>query len=190
MKAVHSTEPTSRRVRRVLAALLLLSPVTLAPACDQPSRICDLICECEHCNDIVEELRCEAASASQEVAEIYGCLDEWTAYADCFENEGTCIEDEANYTTREDGSCSEVYDSGLNCTDNSDCLQLGGIIGARCEGMTCVYDSCADSNGQPCISNSECPGGEDKCGEELEKLAECENEASAHDSVGGIGFGT
>lgn len=165
-------------MRRLLCAALFLSPVLFAPACDQPSRICDLVCECEHCNDLAEDYGCEQVSASKEIAEIYECLDEWTAYADCFEEKGTCDEEEANFTTREQGSCSATASSGLPCADNSDCLTVG-IDGARCEGMVCVYTACAgDQVGQPCSSNSECPGGADRCEEEGGKYAACVAEAS------------
>lgn len=164
-------------MRRLLATAILLCPVMFAPACDQPSRICDLVCECEHCNDLSEDYLCERVSASQDIAAIYECDAEWSAYADCVEDKGTCDEDGANFTTRETGSCSNTANSGLSCTGDSDCVNTG-IPGARCENMSCVYTACNDGNGQPCSTDSDCPGGEDKCMSEAEKLSECITAAS------------
>jgi hypothetical protein len=172
-------------MRRLLSAAILLSPIFLAPACDQPSRICDLVCECEHCNDLAEDYGCEQISASQEIAEIYECLDEWKAYADCYEDKGTCDEEEANFTTQEEGSCSATASSGIACTDNTECLNVG-FEGARCEDMLCVYTACAgsgDQPGQPCTSNSDCQSGTDKCAEEGATYAECLTDASDNPAI-------
>jgi hypothetical protein len=163
---------------RALSLIILASPLALAPGCSQASQICSMVCECEHCNDIAEDARCEAISASQDVADVYDCAEEWTAYADCYETEGTCEEEEANYTTREPGSCSATSSSGITCMTNSDCLNLG-YQGVSCENMECVYPSCAgDDTGQPCESDSDCQGGKDKCEEEGAKLNECIQGAS------------
>jgi hypothetical protein len=160
-------------MRHLLAFVLLAAPIAMVPACSQPSRICSLMCECEHCNDIIDDYSCERVSASQEIAEIYACDGEWTSYADCYENKGACDETEARFSTREPGSCSGTADSGFACADNTECLQLG-ITGARCEGGSCVYTSCAgQANGQPCQSNSDCPGGNDQCQAELDALNAC-----------------
>ena len=175
-------------MRRLLAITIFLSPIMLMPACGQPSRICDLVCECEHCNDLTDDYSCERISASQEIAEIYECDSEWTSYADCFEDKGVCDEDEARFSTQEQGSCSSTASSGVPCMDNTECLNVG-ITGARCENMLCVYTACTgDMNGQPCDSNSDCPGGADKCASELEDLNKCLVDASDDNSFINVDF--
>jgi hypothetical protein len=165
-------------MRRTLAITLFLTPALLVPACDQPSRICDLICECEHCNDIIEDYRCQAADASQDIAEVYGCDGEWEAYADCVENEGECNEEEARFSTRAAGSCSGTTDTGFTCMVDADCDQVG-INGGTCgANMTCEVRACNDGSGIPCSSDAECTNGEDKCAVESEELARCMHEAS------------
>jgi hypothetical protein len=166
-------------MRRALAIMLFMTPAAVLPvACSQPSRICDLICECEHCNDITEEYKCQAADASQEIAEVYGCEDDWEAYGDCIEDEGECDEDEARFSTREPGKCNASYDSGITCMDDPDCLGIGNGSATCGAGMTCEYQACNDGNGIPCNADDECSGGENRCADEEEKLAECLSEAS------------
>ena len=150
-----------------------------APACGGlPATLCDLVCECEHCNDVEEDVTCEGYATQQDVAEIYDCLQEWEDWATCVEEKGTCNEDEADFSTRKQGSCTGApQDTGIPCANNGECTQGFGD-GFYCSGGTCQARTCAGDSNQFCATSDECPDGEDRCDSEAADLAECIDDAS------------
>ena len=166
---------------RFLALGSLLGLALLAaPACSgQPGTLCDLQCECEHCNDVEEDVTCEAYATQRDVSEIYDCLAEWEDWANCVEEKGTCNEDEASFSTHEQGSCTgPAQASGSPCANNDECTQSWGDA-FYCSGGTCQARTCTgDQGGYTCATSDECPDGEDRCGDEAADLAECIDDAS------------
>jgi hypothetical protein len=162
---------------RGLVAWLALGAVATMPSCtSMPTTLCDLECECEHCNDWEYDFECAQQEMGQEVAEAYDCTSEWDAWASCVEEQGECDEEAARFSTHALGSCSGTMDLGIPCTDDAECEQMGGYS-ANCSGGSCQMKSCAGQD-VPCQSNSDCPTGEDKCGTEEEALEECVDGAS------------
>jgi hypothetical protein len=152
--------------------MLLLAPCALGPACTQADAVCALVCDCEHCSDAVEDVQCTLWNGNQEVAETYGCAEEWSEYAGCVESEGRCEEDDARYTTTEAGSCSGSADSGFPCGTSADCAAQGFTGG--CEAGTCRYRTCSGADGGSfCQRDEDCPGARDLCEEEETRLEEC-----------------
>ncbi|HHH10774.1 MAG TPA: hypothetical protein ENK23_01685, partial [Sorangium sp.] len=156
-------------MRRLIAISLFLSPLVLAPGCDTAADICSLVCECEHCADMVEFYRCQQIDSSRQIADVYDCTSEWDAYADCYQQKGRCDERAANFTTRKPVSCSGTSDTGVGCTTDSDCADVG-VPNASCVDMSCQYRSCADPQGGPCEKDSDCRNGDDECQSEKDDL--------------------
>ncbi len=163
-------------MRELLSKLGLSLTFTLAAtSCGgTASTVCDLVCECEHCNDIKEDFVCAEAQAQADVADAYGCAQEWEDWAACFEEKGTCDAEDVRYTTRVPGSCSGEMDTGFPCATSNDCNTFGADT---CTNGTCKTRVCSGSN-QPCQSSSDCSSGEDRCEVESERLFECQRAAS------------
>src|SRR5262245_32862443 len=142
------------------------------------SNVCELMCECEHCNDYEEDARCANLQWQADVADAYECNEQLDKLASCFEDNGTCDDKNATFSTNDRGSCSAKGETGLDCTpDPGVCSTFGN--GATCEGGTCKYRACSGNGGQqPCETDGDCPVGDDRCQEEKEDLAQCEVDAS------------
>jgi hypothetical protein len=147
----------------------------------EATTICDLECDCEHCNDFASEVRCDERNAEHDVADAYGCADVWDTWATCYEDKGSCDESKATYSTVQQtaGSCSNESSTGKACPNgNSDCTS--GVPDQYCAAGMCKFKSCAGS-GVPCTSNSQCSsGGQDRCASEQKTLGDCVTKASAH----------
>jgi hypothetical protein len=164
------------RATSILKAMLLIGPLAAAGCGSHASQVCDLICECEHCNDYEEELDCIQLQAQQDMAEVYECNDQFEAWAVCIEEKGECDEDDADFSTSGSGSCSGSMPLGFSCASDAEC----GGFGASCQSGMCVQRVCAgDSGGFSCETDDECPG-EDRCSSEQQELAECISDSSAH----------
>ena len=156
------------------------SLVVVAPGCGSTaSNICGIECDCEHCSDLKEDEVCASRECDANVADAYGCLQEWEDWATCFEDKGTCDEKEARYSTTEEGhgACLD-QDSGLDCT--MDAAVCNSNPGWTCSGGTCKFKAC--ENGGMCTTSSDCPttGGKDKCSSQLEDLGKCIEDNTAH----------
>lgn len=156
-------------MRKILACMVWLVPLALTPSCGgRAERVCDVACDCEHCSDLAKDYRCELAHTAQDVAEVYGCEEEWDEYAECYEKQGECNVEDASYSTQQPGSCSGTVDSMMPCMVDADC---NGIPGATCA-TTCQYRACA-GNQSPCNSDNDCGGGIDRCEEQGRRLNAC-----------------
>jgi len=169
----------------VITAISLVGALALAHGCaSQATTVCELICECEHCNDVEEELSCAQIETSADIAEVYGCDAEWEAYAVCYEEKGKCNEKEASFSTQAPGRCDGLAPTGFPCTTQVDCEQLGSFL--TCDAGQCSQRVCSGPDEYPCENDDDCPGGEDRCQDEAVKLNECQSEASGHDrDIGG-----
>lgn len=167
-----------------LASMTLLTVIATAAAaggCESSAgTVCDLMCECEHCNDYEEESRCAQLEWQADVAEAYDCTSKFESWASCVEENGSCDENEASFSTLERGSCSGKGETGLDCSlDPGVCAGIGS--GSSCENGTCKYRACAGAlgpNPPACGSDADCGFGPDRCAEARTALVECEQEAS------------
>ena len=86
----------------------LVSLAVLSAACSRADDLCALACDCAHCNDNLEDAVCAEAQLSMDQASTYNCDSAWEAWADCYENQGHCDEEQAAYTTYgDDGDACE-----------------------------------------------------------------------------------
>lgn len=161
-------------------AALLLSLGASMLACSHGQTVCQLICECEHCNDQEEVVTCDRFETDQAVADAYDCGDKYDAYLTCIEEKGTCDETDANYSTQGGGSCSDTQPLGMSCMTNNDCQ---GGFDAVCTGGMCMMTVCAGS-GQPCQNNGDC-NGSDLCADARSDYRDCVDAASAHGGTAG-----
>lgn len=109
-------------MRRLLVnTLLLLSLGAAALGCSSRAQvICELECACQHCSDHDEIRICEYYAAREEVADVYGCSDAWSAYTVCLEEKGTCDEAYGVFSTREENNadrCGNEVRGLLDCVD-------------------------------------------------------------------------
>lgn len=160
-------------MRRLSALLTILFPVFLATSCTSlAGSVCDAICECEHCNDIEEDELCLLWEAQEEISSVYECESAFEDYATCYEDKGRCEEKEANFSTHASGSCIPNYNSGMTCTDATECY----MPDATCDNGTCHHRGCS-ADGSYCDNDSDCAG-DDLCREENQRLMECIDAAS------------
>ncbi|MBI4954631.1 MAG: hypothetical protein HY908_21580 [Myxococcales bacterium] len=159
----------------LLAASLIALAALTAGACTRTERLCAAVCDCEHCNDLAEDILCAGLDARAELADVYDCTSEFEASVDCTLDEGTCNDTKARYSTREPGSCSGEQNTQQPCASVADC---GGLLHAYCNG-TCRYKVCAGGSGYPCENDDDCPSGADRCEAEETALEECIDNASA-----------
>jgi len=149
-----------------------------APACgSQVSTLCSAVCDCQHCNDYVDEQTCDALHGLQDVAKDYGCDAEFTAWVTCQNNNGVCNEQKASFSSSTPGSCNGQQDTKFACTTDANCQQFGN--NATCVTLTCRTKVCAGSQ-QNCQTDSDCPTGPDKCKAENDALSSCETNASGN----------
>lgn len=164
-------------------AALLVGLSGGALACSHAQAVCELICECEHCNDQDEIIACDQFAGAQAVADAYECSDEYDAYLTCIEEKGDCDETEANFSTQGNGSCSGSSPLNVSCAVDSDCAPFGNGGDVRCNAGSCEQRVCAGS-GQPCQNNSDCSG-EDLCADDRKDYQDCIDDASDHGGVAG-----
>lgn len=101
-------------------ALVLFGLSVTAMSCSSATSMCNLICDCEHCNDQEKVEACNQFETGQDVASAYDCSDQWEAYATCVEERGTCDEKEARFSTRNDmgdDKCQNESDDLNDCID-------------------------------------------------------------------------
>ena len=108
----------------ILTVALIVSLSAAVPACSQAQTICDLKCDCEHCNDVKRDDVCATYEAKLEVAEAYGCEAEWEDLASCIEEYGACSEQHLHFSTLGRGICVNSFcvDSQVPCKLDVDCL--------------------------------------------------------------------
>ncbi|TKC95875.1 hypothetical protein [Polyangium fumosum] len=107
-------------IRTILVnAALLLGLASASVGCSRAQVICDIICECEHCSDESEIQTCEQLATQENVADAYDCGDAWVTYTTCVEEQGTCNETDARYTTEKDNNdvCNDERDALNSCID-------------------------------------------------------------------------
>jgi hypothetical protein len=158
-------------------AVSMLSMVALG--CNGAAgELSSLECDCEHCNDWEEDESLDQYQRDQEVADAYGCGDQWDEAMTCLIEQGSCDETEARWEYPDSGgSCTGTMDTGVPCMTDAECT--AGPGGGTCSAaMTCVINTCA-GNGQPCATNSDCPG-TNPCASAQTRLHDCQQKASAH----------
>ncbi|MDI3290271.1 hypothetical protein [Polyangium sp. 15x6] len=107
-------------IRTILVnAVLLLGLASASAGCSRAQVICDLICECEHCNDQREIETCEQHATREAVADAYDCGDAWATYTTCVEEQGTCDEKNARYSTMSGNNdvCGDEENALNSCID-------------------------------------------------------------------------
>ena len=172
-------------VLRKLSVAVVVVPVMLVggASCTTADALCELICECEHCSDLAENELCESLALDQEIAEIYGCDSAWESWAECVENNGSCREDDAVFTTSELDYCASFIDLGIPCSGDAECAAQPD---AFCNQGTCMRRSCNSNPQQPCNSDSDCPTGTDLCADVRQALVDCEQAAAGIVIGGGV----
>jgi hypothetical protein len=157
----------------------MLSAVALG--CGGPEAdLSGLICDCEHCNDWEEEDTYNGLSTSADVADLYGCIDDWDAYVACQLDKGRCNETDANWTVNGPGSFSATMDLGTPCMADADCTMGPGTQTCSVT-MTCVTTACVGGGG-PCDTNADCPG-TDLCQVEQDRVNDCIVKGSTHNGA-------
>ena len=96
-------------------AFLAVSMLSIAAfGCGGPAgELTDIICTCEHCNDWDEDETLAGFNTASDIADAYGCSDDWDTYMTCQIDEGRCDETEADWSVREPGSCTSTMDLGV-----------------------------------------------------------------------------
>lgn len=100
--------------------LVLLGVSSSVVGCTRADVICDLVCECEHCNDQAKIEACNQLQTAEDVAAAYACTAKWEAYTVCVEDRGTCDENEARFSTRDDAGddrCQDAAEALDKCID-------------------------------------------------------------------------
>lgn len=110
--------------RLLVKPLLLLSLVGASADCSRAQVICELVCDCMHCNDHDEILVCAQYSRQEDMADAYGCGEAWSALSICIEERGTC--DETEFTTIENGSGNRC---GAELRGLDDCIKAASAHG-------------------------------------------------------------
>jgi hypothetical protein len=103
--------------------LLSVTPVAavLAPGCaGNPGELCDLRCECTHCNDLAEEFCLIDEQADQDRADAYDCADEYDTWIECAIDHNDCNDENNNFTI--DESCSDERQELVECEANASSL--------------------------------------------------------------------
>jgi hypothetical protein len=156
-----------------------------ALGCGGPeAELASLVCDCEHCNDWREEEVYDGLQTGADVADLYGCIEDWDVYVQCQIDEGRCEEDNANWTLQGPGSCTASLDLMMPCMTDAECAMLGGPGAKTCSvTMTCVTTACVGSN-NPCDANSDCPGA-DQCQSQQDRFNDCINKGSDHGGPSG-----
>lgn len=77
--------------RRTLLAASLALVVTTAGCGSSFEDLCDDACDCEGCSDATYDLCVDYGETYEELAEDYGCEDEFDDYIECLRDTATCI---------------------------------------------------------------------------------------------------
>lgn len=85
--------------------------------CSRAAAVCELVCECEHCNDQTKTEACNTLETAENVATAYDCSDKWEAYTTCIEDRGTCDEKESRFSTRDDAGDDKCQDESIALND-------------------------------------------------------------------------
>jgi hypothetical protein len=165
-----------------MRATAFLASITLSTAlfgCTAEGELTGIICDCEHCNDWEEEETLAGLETSADIADVYGCTEDWDAYVQCQIDRGTCDEVDANWSAQAPGSCSATMDLMTPCMTDAECT--AGPGGATCNvtTMTCFINVCAGGGGQ-CDTDADCQGGQDLCQTQQDNLNDCINDGSSH----------
>lgn len=109
--------------RSILAtAFVLLGAASWAMGCSRAAAVCEVICDCEHCNDQAKIEACNQLGTAEDIAAAYDCSDQWNAYTVCFEERGVCDAKESRFSTRDDmgnDKCQDEQDDLQNCIDSA-----------------------------------------------------------------------
>ena len=162
-----------------IAALTLGIAATslLSAGCgSRAGAVCSLVCDCEHCNDYEEEVSCTLYQTQADVADAYGCADQWDAWAACVEEKGTCDDKEANFSTATPGRCNAFEPTTTACMTAADCVSVDFDL--TCEAGMCARRVCS-GGGQGCQNDGDCSG-DDLCDAEDDALDKCIDDASKH----------
>lgn len=107
--------------RFILASALALFGFS-SMGCSRATVICELICECEHCNDQNKTESCNQLGTVEEVASAYDCSEKWDAYTVCVQERGICEAKESRFSTRDDAGddrCQDESDALDSCIDKA-----------------------------------------------------------------------
>lgn len=103
--------------RGFAAFVIVLSPF-MTQGCTQEDTICQLVCDCEQCDDVREHNTCIGIDTQANIADIYGCSEAWAAYAACVVEHGRCdptTEEWPSFTT--DDQCDNASATLEACID-------------------------------------------------------------------------
>lgn len=106
----------------LISALVGLSLAAPIMGCSRASAVCEVICECEHCNDQAKVEACNQLETAEDVASAYDCSEQWDAYGTCVEERGVCDATEARFSTRNDmgeDRCQDEADDLDSCIDKA-----------------------------------------------------------------------
>lgn len=106
----------------LISALVGMSLAAPIMGCSRASAVCDVICECEHCNDQAKVEACNQLETAEDVASAYDCSEQWDAYGTCVEERGVCDAKEARFSTRNDmgeDRCQDEADKLDSCIEKA-----------------------------------------------------------------------
>jgi len=106
----------------VVSALVLFGFSFATMGCSRATVICELVCECEHCNDQDKIEQCNSVNAAEDVASAYDCGEQWDAYTVCFEERGTCEVKESRFSTDDamgDNKCQTEFQAIYDCVSKA-----------------------------------------------------------------------
>lgn len=102
--------------RTILAGAFVLVGFSFSTiGCSRAAAICEITCECEHCNDQAQVEVCNQLGTAEDIASAYDCSDKWDTYTVCVEERGTCDAKESRFSIANDMGESR-------CQDESDAL--------------------------------------------------------------------
>lgn len=165
-------------------SVLLLGFLGNAGGCSSAETVCELICDCSHCNDLEMDLVCFQYKVQEATAEAYDCSEQWEAQMTCIQEKGTCKEEESRFETRGSSSCSDTEDIGVMCMSQADCDAIGFPGPLTCTVNRCLAKVCS-GNGANCSSDADCTGsGPELCDDEEVAVRKCVEAASGGDVPG------
>lgn len=89
--------------RTILASAIVLLGFSFSTmGCSRAAAICEITCECEHCNDQAQLEVCNQLGTAEDLASAYDCSDKWEAYTVCVEERGTCDAKESRFSIAND----------------------------------------------------------------------------------------
>lgn len=103
----------------LVAFLCLPVGVAAGQGCTLANDICDVFCECEHCNDRQEDECLIRVAQARDTADEYECAEESDEFWECALDRNDC--DDANWSI-DDGCADELADLTECIDDNSDII--------------------------------------------------------------------